>query len=388
MSKLFITRSGFRTIWKRNGNGCCVIQTVSRSTQVRFSSGNGQNVVKQSSRIKWFWMPAGFGFALISVIQLRHIQQRERRRHAPLEGVATQSGIPPWQVNLFKVLPTRALSRFWGSVHDIELPTVLRGPVVRLWTWAFNCCLEEAEETDPSKYKNLGEFFTRKLKQGSRDIDKNSELVSPVDGRILHFGKVTDGKLEQIKSVPYSLESFLGQSTLSNADHPTPDNQLYQCVLYLGPGDCHHFHSPAEWDIETRRHFPGKLYSVSPWVLKGFRDVFCTNERVSLYGNWKHGIFTMTAVGAYNVGSINVHFDDELRTNQKTGEMDKFHERKFNKSKFLGRGDHIGWFAMGSAVVLIFEGPKDFEFTVKIGQNIKLGQSLGCKRLAGRQDCC
>ena len=43
----------------------------------------------------------------------------------------------------------------------------------------------------------------------------------------------------------------------------------------------------------------------------------------------------------------------------------------------LDRGDHVGWFAMGSAIVLIFEGPKNFEFTVKHGQKIKLCQALG-----------
>lgn len=205
---------------------------------------------------------------------------------------------------------------------------------------------------------------------------------------MLHFGEITNGELEQIKGVPYCLESFLGQSTLSKRDHLTPDNQLYQCVLYLGPGDYHHFHSPAEWKIKTRRHFSGKLYSVSPWVLKGFLNVFCANERVSLHGNWKHGIFTMTAVGAYNVGSINIPFDGELRTNRKTDKMNMFHERKFDEIMPLGRGDHIGWFAMGSAVVLIFEGPKDFEFAVDIGQKIKLGQPLGCIRPEGSQDCC
>lgn len=199
--------------------------------------------------------------------------------------------------------------------------------------------------------------------------------VCPVDGRVLHFGRLVDGKLEQVKGIPYSLDSFLGpQSTLL---HPDETKNLYHCVLYLGPGDCHHFHSPTEWHVESRRHFSGELYSVSPWVLKGFRDVLCTNERVALCGNWKHGAFTMTAVGAYNVGSIKIHFDSELKTNQRKAKKEYFEERKFSESMALDRGDHVGWFAMGSAVVLIFEGPKDFEFTVKHGQKVKLGQALG-----------
>jgi phosphatidylserine decarboxylase len=111
--------------------------------------------------------------------------------------------------------------------------------------------------------------------------------------------------------------------------------------------------------------------------LKGFKDVLCTNERVSLCGNWQHGAFTMTAVGAYNVGSIHIHFDNELKTNEKKAKKEDFRERKFDGNVAFGRGDHIGWFAMGSAIVLIFQGPKNFEFTVKRGQKIKLGQALG-----------
>lgn len=203
--------------------------------------------------------------------------------------------------------------------------------------------------------------------------------VSPVDGKVLHFGPLIDGKFEQVKGVSYSLGSFLGPQTTLDA----PSNEgkaIYQCVLYLGPGDCHHIHSPAEWRVKKRRHFPGELVSVSPWVLRTFQDVLCTNERVSLYGNWKHGAFTMTAVGAYNVGSINILFDVELKTNQKKAIKGKFFEKKFGESMTLSRGSQVGWFEMGSAVVLIFEGPDDFEFKVKCGQKIKQGQALGILR--------
>ena len=43
----------------------------------------------------------------------------------------------------------------------------------------------------------------------------------------------------------------------------------------------------------------------------------------------------------------------------------------------LNKGDYIGIFNMGSSIVLIFEAPNNFEFVVKPGQKVKLGQPLG-----------
>ena len=92
--------------------------------------------------------------------------------------------------------------------------------------------------------------------------------VCPSDGKVLHFGKVdSDGKLEQVKGVTYQLKSFLGGFEMISVNDSAQDvniskkvvraRHLYHVVLYLAPGDYHHFHSPTDWIIHTRRHFPG-----------------------------------------------------------------------------------------------------------------------------------
>lgn len=53
----------------------------------------------------------------------------------------------------------------------------------------------------------------------------------------------------------------------------------------------------------------GSLMSVNPGVARWIKELFCHNERVVLSGEWTHGFFSLTAVGATNVGSIRIYFD-------------------------------------------------------------------------------
>jgi len=43
----------------------------------------------------------------------------------------------------------------------------------------------------------------------------------------------------------------------------------------------------------------------------------------------------------------------------------------------VDKGEEIGLFRLGSTVVLIFEAPENFQFTVKPFQKIKMGETLG-----------
>jgi phosphatidylserine decarboxylase len=191
---------------------------------------------------------------------------------------------------------------------------------------------------------------------------------------------------------------------------------LFYVVIYLAPGDYHRFHSPAPWVVESRRHFAGELYSVSPYLQKHLPGLFTLNERVALLGRWRWGFFSYTPVGATNVGSIKINFDSELRTNSlltdtaadlaaalasKRGEQyPGFVEATYrHASRTLGghplqRGEEMGGFQLGSTVVLVFEAPlgtrksvdagwpddaqtDGWKWNIEMGQRIKVGEKLG-----------
>ncbi|XP_072314002.1 phosphatidylserine decarboxylase proenzyme, mitochondrial isoform X2 [Eucyclogobius newberryi] len=296
----------------------------------------------------------------------------------------------PTQVALYRSFPTRVISRVWGKINAVDLPKFLRKPIYSLYIWTFGVNMQEAAVEDLHFYKNLGEFFRRQLKPAARPLCSSTCLTSPADGKVLHFGSVKNSEVEQVKGVTYSLEQFLGPHKGSSQVDSFrdrlllhPDNDLFHVVIYLAPGDYHCFHSPVDWTVQLRRHFPGSLMSVSPGVAHWIKELFCLNERVALTGQWEHGFFSLTAVGATNVGSIRIYFDQELQTNIPKYSKGSCHERCYQGDEsiaagvMLQKGAPLGEFNLGSTVVLVFEAPKDFSFNLEAGQKIRVGEGLG-----------
>ena len=117
--------------------------------------------------------------------------------------------------------------------------------------------------------------------------------------------------------------------------------------------------------------------------------LFHLNERVAWIGEWEHGFFSMTAVGATNVGSIHADFEPDLKTNQASSERRLctpavgcsrrnflYSERSFHADPVaMEPGQDFGHFNFGSTIVLVFEAPKDFAFASEEGR-VLMGQGL------------
>ncbi|KAH7406829.1 phosphatidylserine decarboxylase-domain-containing protein [Phaeosphaeria sp. MPI-PUGE-AT-0046c] len=479
------------------------------------------NSALKNTKIKWEPIPIALGVGFLGAFQLYRIQRREKHTDAgankdlPGEVSVDPQGRPkkrerirpsgPWSVQVMSTLPLKALSRLWGRFNEIDIPYYFRVPGFKLYSFVFGVNLSEVSEPDLHVYPNLAAFFYRTLKPGVRPLDPNpNAILSPADGKVIQFGTIEHGEVEQVKGVTYSLDALLGSVRPSKPEHNIADSQvvasqtheknaeedvvradeefaqvngisytlpnlfsgpwpkggkptemptdqstsadasseaevradlalsesqrpwwapasvktptaLYYCVIYLAPGDYHRFHSPVSWVVESRRHFAGELYSVSPFLQRRMPGLFTLNERVVLLGRWRWGFFSYTPVGATNVGSIKINFDRELRTNSLTTDTaadraaeeaaargepySGFAEASYTSaSRVLGghslkRGEEMGGFQLGSTIVLVFEAPKGirpsldegyagyrqggFKWNIEQGSKVKVGEALG-----------
>ena len=281
--------------------------------------------------------------------------------------------------SLYRGLPARAISRAWGRVASARVPERLRSPLYGLYGSMYGVNYDEMERPMLRDYESLQDFFTRALRPGVRPVAATG-LASPVDGRVMACGPVDRSSylLPTVKDFRYRLSEFVGGDwarALASLD------SLYQIVLYLAPGDYHGFHAPADVVFAERRHFCGLLLPVAPWMLRAVPSLFEANERVVLLGTYSDGSrafpIVYAAVGATNVGSVAMKFDPSLATNAKKDELGISHRHSYAPTPVrLKRGEEVGFFRMGSTIVMVFAADPSFKFDVKPGDAVKLGQKL------------
>lgn len=199
------------------------------------------------TKIKWYPIPVGLGIALLGFIQLNRINDREKSKKLAREWEDDawssvreneENGRPkrrdrirpsgPWQVQVMSTLPLKAISRLWGRFNELEIPYYLRVPGFKLYSYIFGVNLSEVSEPDLHVYPNLASFFYRTLKPGARPLDPNpNSLLSPADGRVLQFGAIMSGEVEQVKGMTYSLDALLGTSEPGTSPNPSDPARIF-----------------------------------------------------------------------------------------------------------------------------------------------------------------
>ncbi|MEE9325761.1 MAG: archaetidylserine decarboxylase [Cocleimonas sp.] len=264
-------------------------------------------------------------------------------------------------------LPHHVVSRVIYKLTRIESRFVPK--TIQIFSNAFKVNLDEAVNPDPKSYKSFNQFFTRELKPGLRPLADNA-LVSPVDGTVSQYGKVTNGLLLQAKGMSYSLNKLLGGNQQLSDKYA--DGQFI--TIYLSPKDYHRIHMPCAGKLTEQIHIPGRLFSVAPHTVKTVSSIFARNERVVAQFDTEYGPMAMVLVGAINVAAIETVWDGLITPPKGKTISSKLYN---DQSVSLLKGEEMGRFNMGSTVILVFadKSPQLLK-SLALATPIKLGEPL------------
>lgn len=271
---------------------------------------------------------------------------------------------------LQKILPQHLLSRITGRLADSEISHI-KNPLIKLFINHFDVVLHEAKVEDYRNFKNFNAFFTRELKEGSREISRAPNTVaSPADGAISEIGDIELGSIMQAKGQSYSLMSLLaGDSELCNK---VLGGKF--ATIYLSPKDYHRVHMPIDGTLKRMTYVPGKLFSVNQATANQIPGLFARNERLICEFEGTQGPFVMILVGAMIVAGI-----ETIWAGQVAPVTPKLKSIDYSNMKdiTLKKGDEMGRFQLGSTVILLFpEKTVAWESELKNATPLKMGECI------------
>ncbi|RAL60795.1 hypothetical protein DID88_009900 [Monilinia fructigena] len=242
------------------------------------------------------------------------------------------------QVQVMSTLPLKAMSRIWGKFNELEIPYYLRVPGFKLYSFIFGVNLSEVSEPDLHVYPNLASFFYRTLKPGARPLhpDPNA-LLSPADGRVLQFGAIESGEVEQVKGMTYSLDALLGTNKPATTPNSADPSNIFTPLKILHPNK------------------PGKKTSDASTTPKAASEAEVRADLALGEKPWYSRVTTENKSALYY---------SCRRSREARESYSGFAEATYEAASpilhghALRRGEEMGGFQLGSTVVLVFEAPK------------------------------
>jgi phosphatidylserine decarboxylase len=383
----------------RRVQGLEMMRTIRRLTK---SSGKKRAIVK---RLVSATLSAAATFSLIPISYALSTLWPE--------GMSSASAL---SLRTLGCVPANAMSRWFGRFADSDrIPYFAHQRLIKMLIKTYGIDISEVEHP-LEQYHTLQEFFSRRLRPNSRPPHPLCPLVSPCDAEVLQVGRMTsDDMILQVKGDTYAMSTLM-QTTKQFSPRKPGFDRIY-FLFHLRPRDYHRFHSPADIEVLEAAHVPGTLHPVTYASSKWIPGLFAKNERVSLMTKWQYGNLAFVPVGATCVGSISLGFDPRIRTNRtssvqnifslfrfasgSSGELQNGGEAKNDSEVFspteikrydyeacqsedkssdatprIARGEELGWFNWGSAIVIIADVPEGCGVQVHPHQDVRVGDPL------------
>ena len=278
-------------------------------------------------------------------------------------------------VTLQYLLPRYAMTRLVYRLARIRMRAV-KDFLIRAFVRLYDVNLDEAAGRTPVDFASLNDFFTRELVPGMRPVDAApAAIVSPVDGIVSAAGRMDDNVVFQAKGIAYTLEELLAV----DLDEARAYRDGCYATLYLAPHMYHRVHMPLDGELVAAHYVPGDLFSVNAATVARLHGLFRRNERLNLHFRTEHGPMAVILVGALNVGSITTPWTGEIRPARR-GVVEV---RELGPApRRLARGDLLGWFNMGSTVIVLLPpGVAEWSPELTARHATRMGSAIG--RLTG-----
>jgi phosphatidylserine decarboxylase len=270
---------------------------------------------------------------------------------------------------ILRVLPRQRIGQALGRLADSPWPAPVGRAIVGLYSRVYDIALDEYPEgAEAGGWPSFDAFFTRKLRDGAREIDRDPRAVlSPADGRIESMARIEDGGTFLVKGREYSVDELVG-----GAREARRLRGGVGFVVYLSPRDYHRVHAPVSGQIRRIHSMPGDYFPVNAIGMRHVDNLFCRNRRVAIEIDADGGLgrVTVVMVVAMIVGRITTVGSDARDV--------PFGLHTFDPPLRVARGEELGVFHLGSTAVVLVEPPRqrsEGQWLVSEGA-VRYGQAL------------
>ena len=240
---------------------------------------------------------------------------------------------------LLKPLTAPVLSKIAGQLLSTRASCMLIRPFIR-------ANKIDMTQFEPVRYHSYNEFFSRKIRQDGRPIDRDpNHLISPCDSKLTVLPITPDTRFT-LKHTEYTVASLLKNTKLASKYAGG-----YALIFRLTVDDYHRYCYVADGDKTKNIRIPGVLHTVNP-IANDYFPIYKENAReYSILRNQEFGDILMMEVGALLVGKIVNHHG-------------KAH---------VSRGQEKGYFQFGGSTVVLLLKAGVVEIDEDILENSRAG---------------
>ncbi len=274
-------------------------------------------------------------------------------------------------VALQYVLPRHWLTAIVYRIARIRIGAV-KDALIRGFVRLYDVNVDEVALDVPADFRDFNEFFIRELNADARPIDTNTaSIVSPVDGTVSIASELERHSILQAKGHNYALDELFA----IDLDEARAYANGSFATIYLAPYNYHRVHMPIAGELRAAHYVPGDLFSVNDATARLVPGLFRRNERLILHFDTGYGPVALVFVGALNVGSISTPWTGEIRPRKK-GVVELLDISAAPRT--LNKGDLLGWFNMGSTVILLLPaGAAKWQESLLPGSPVRMGEPIG-----------